>query len=127
MFNKLRQESVIAYQSGIGMWAFVLHRITGISLIIYLLMHICVISTSLQGSKSFDMLLAKLTTPTFIVADLALLAAVLFHGFNGIRIVLFDLGIGIRHQKLIFWIIILIAAIGWFYSFNITLPYIIGK
>lgn len=118
---------MIAYQSGVGMWAFVLHRITGLSLIFYLLMHIIVISTSLKGPQAFDQLLAKLTSPPFIVADLALLAAVLFHGLNGVRIVLFDSGVGIRVQKQLFWTLIVLAAAIWGVTFYLTLPFILGK
>ncbi|MBI5399027.1 succinate dehydrogenase, cytochrome b556 subunit [Candidatus Saganbacteria bacterium] len=124
MFDNLKKESVIAYQSGIGMWAFVLHRITGLSLIFYLLLHIVVISTSLKGPQPFNNLLAVLTAPPFVVADLALLAAILFHGLNGARIVIFDTGIGIRQQKLIFWLLLLPAVIIWIMTLYFTLPHI---
>lgn len=127
MFKNLKDETILAYRSGVGMWAFVLHRITGLALIFYLLMHIMVISTSLQGAPSFNRLLAVLTSPPFLIADLGLLAAILFHSFNGVRIVLFDLGVGIRQQKAIFWLMMLVAAIGWFYTLNMTLPYIVRK
>lgn len=125
--GKIKDETILAYRSGVGMWAFVLHRITGVALIFYLLMHIMVISTSLLGAQSFNRLLAVLTSPPFLVADLGLLAAILFHSFNGVRIVLFDLGIGIRQQKVIFWFMMLIAAFGWFWTLNMTWPYIVGK
>lgn len=120
----IKDEAILVYRSGVGMWAFVLHRLTGLSLMFYLLMHIVVISTSLHGPNAFNRLLAVLTSPPFMVADLALLAAILFHGFNGLRIIFFDLGIGIRQQKFIFWLVMLIAAIGWFWTLSMTWPYI---
>ena len=109
------------------MWAFLLHRITGLALVFYLLLHITVISTSLKGPASFDMLLKKLTSPLFIVLDLGLLAAVLFHALNGARILLFDLGIGIRRQKFLLWSIVIIAAVIWSVTLYITLPFILAK
>ncbi len=118
---------LIAYQSGVGMWAFLLHRLTGLSLIFYLLMHIVVISTSLKGPQAFDHLLGTLTSPPFIVADLALLAAILFHGLNGVRIILFDTGVGIRVQKPLFWLLMTPAAAIWAVTFYFTLPFILGK
>lgn len=127
MFHRLKKESIIAYQSGVGMWAFLLHRITGLSLIFYLLLHIVVISTSIQGPKAFNQLLAVLTSRPFIIADLGLLAAVLFHGLNGVRIILFDTGVGIRAQKSIFWLLMVIAALIWGVTFWLTLPHIVGK
>ena len=41
-----------------------------------------------------------------------------YHGFNGIRILLFDLGVGIgvKSQKVLFWIFMIIAAILWVWS-----------
>ena len=108
------------------MWAFVLHRITGLALIFYLLMHIFVISRALNGAKTFDKLLAILTSKPFIFADLALLAAILFHGLNGVRIVLFDTGVGIRQQKLIFWLMMVPAAVIWFVTLYLTLPHLLG-
>lgn len=123
----LKTETKLAYQSGVGMWAFVLHRLTGLALIFYLLMHIMVISTSLHGAKAFNNLLAVLTSPPFIVADLGLLAAILFHGLNGFRILLFDLGIGIRIQKFLLWLIVAVAAVIWGATLYFTLPYIFIK
>jgi len=44
-----------------GMWAYALHRITGLFLVVYLLMHITVISFGMMGGKSaFDSLLGIL-------------------------------------------------------------------
>jgi succinate dehydrogenase/fumarate reductase cytochrome b subunit len=37
--------------------------------------------------------------------------AVIYHAMNGFRVVLFDMGIGIRKQKLVFWIMMAIAAV----------------
>lgn len=124
-FKRLTEESMLAARSGLGMWAFVLHRVTGLALIFYLLLHIIVISTSLRGPAAFNQLLAVLTTPLFVIADLALLAAILFHGFNGVRILLFDLGIGVRFQKVIFWILMVPAIIIWGATFLLTLPHIL--
>jgi succinate dehydrogenase / fumarate reductase cytochrome b subunit len=36
---------------------------------------------------------------------------VIYHAMNGFRVVLFDMGIGIRRQKLVFWIMMAIAAV----------------
>lgn len=96
------------------------------SLIFYLLLHSIVISTSLRGPQAFNRLLAVLTSPPFIVADLALLAAILFHGFNGVRLLLFDTGVGIRQQKLIFWLMMAPAAAIWFVTLYLTLPHLLA-
>jgi succinate dehydrogenase / fumarate reductase cytochrome b subunit len=43
--------------------------------------------------------------------DFLLVIVVIYHAMNGFRVVLFDLGIGIRRQKLVFWITMAVAAI----------------
>ena len=40
-----------------------------------------------------------------------LVAAVLYHALNGVRIVLMDLGIGIRQHKTVFWVCMAVAAV----------------
>ncbi|MCP4576189.1 MAG: succinate dehydrogenase, cytochrome b556 subunit [Deltaproteobacteria bacterium] len=103
-----------------GMWAWMLHRITGLGLVFYILLHTILMSVSLlSGKESFNATLSLLMGhPVFELLDTLLLGAVLYHGFNGIRILLFDVGIGISNnsQKRLFWIFMGMAAILWFWS-----------
>jgi succinate dehydrogenase / fumarate reductase cytochrome b subunit len=46
-----------------------------------------------------------------VFLDLMLVAAVLYHALNGVRIILMDLGVGIRQHKAVFWVCMLVAAI----------------
>jgi succinate dehydrogenase / fumarate reductase cytochrome b subunit len=100
-----------------GMWAWLLHRVTGLGLVFYVLLHTFLMSLSLlMGQKAFDAALSVLMgNPIFEMLDILLVAAVLFHGFNGIRILLFDMGIGITVtcQRVVFWIFMAIAATLW--------------
>ncbi|MBI4200509.1 MAG: succinate dehydrogenase, cytochrome b556 subunit [Chloroflexi bacterium] len=90
-------------RSGAGWWAWLFQRLTGVALVGYLFLHIGVISTALAGEGTFDAVLRVLQRPVFVVLDLALLATVLYHTLNGIRVVLLDLGLGIRQQGGLFW------------------------
>ena len=104
----------------IGMWAWILHRLTGLGLVLYIFIHIVLMSTSLlRGQQAFDdMLTLLMRHPVFEILDTLLLGAVLYHSFNGIRILLFDLGVGIGvgRQKVLFWVFMAIAAILWVFS-----------
>lgn len=92
---------------GAGMWAWLFHRVSGVVLALYLIAHIWVISTAAAaGADDFDAMFETLESPLFIVLDLALLAAVVYHAFNGIRVILFDLGVAIRQQKALWWVVI---------------------
>ena len=104
----------------IGMWAWLLHRLTGIGLVSYIFLHIALMSSSLlRGQEAFNTMLSVLMGhPLFELLDTLLLGAVLYHSFNGIRILLFDLGIGIdiSTQKITFWVFMAVAAIVWVWS-----------
>ena len=109
-----------------GFWAWLLHRIAGLAIIFYLLLHIAVISTVLWGTGSFDAVMAALKKPWFAAGELLLIAAVLYHGLNGLRIILFDLGLGLRHQKAMFWGAVVLAAVGFGGAAAVFWPLIFG-
>jgi succinate dehydrogenase / fumarate reductase, cytochrome b subunit len=92
------------YQGGVGMLAWLLHRISGLALSFYLLVHIWDLHAAQRGAAAFDEAMATFRTPFWKVMDLLLLLAVLYHTLNGIRLLLFDSGVGIRHQRTFFWL-----------------------
>jgi len=90
---------------GLGMWAWILFRIAGLVLVFYLFAHIGVISTGRAiGPSTINDLFSTFDFWLFVLLDLLLVWAVVFHGMNGIRIVLMDMGIGIHRHKLVFWL-----------------------
>jgi succinate dehydrogenase / fumarate reductase cytochrome b subunit len=96
-----------------GMWAWVGHRLTGIALVAYVFLHLSFISTASMGDgeASFDSLMATTSQPLFVFMDFLLVIVVIYHAMNGLRVVLFDLGLGIRRQKIVFWITMAVAAV----------------
>lgn len=77
---------------GLGVWAWFLQRVSGVVLVFYIGLHIFVIHFSTAGGRiRFDEVMARLESPFFISLDLGLLAVVLYHGLNGLRIVLLGL------------------------------------
>lgn len=111
---------------GLGMWAFWLHRLTGLAIAGYLLIHILVISTVVGGANSFNEAMKFLKAPIFILLEMGLIAIILIHGLNGIRLILFDLGYGVKNQKQIFIVLMLLAIIPLVIAFVIALPHIVG-
>lgn len=96
-----------------GMWAWVGHRLTGLALVAYVFLHLSFISTAsmAEGGADFDALMEMTSQPLFVAMDFLLVIVVIYHAMNGMRVVLFDLGIGIRRQKLVFWITMAISAV----------------
>ncbi|MDH3365321.1 MAG: succinate dehydrogenase, cytochrome b556 subunit [Thermoplasmata archaeon] len=94
-----------------GMWAWVGHRLTGLALVAYVFLHLSFLSTASVGSGDFDSLMEVTSQPLFVAMDFLLVIVVIYHAMNGARVIMFDLGFGIRHQKLVFWICMAVAAV----------------
>jgi succinate dehydrogenase / fumarate reductase cytochrome b subunit len=94
-----------------GMWAWVGHRLTGLALVAYVFLHLSFLSTASLGSGDFDSLMEVTSQPLFVAMDFLLVIVVIYHAMNGARVIMFDLGLGIRHQKLVFWICMAVAAV----------------
>jgi succinate dehydrogenase / fumarate reductase cytochrome b subunit len=86
-----------------GTAAWILQRLSGLFLTLYLLVHIIVIGTAVRGEDAFDKLLANFEKAPFLVLDAGLVGVVVFHALNGLRLILFDFTVGLRFQKALFW------------------------
>ena len=82
-----------------GSWAYILNRITAIGLVVYLFMHLIILSKLVQGQAAYDAFVKLAHAPVVQVGELLVIAAGVYHGLNGIRISLNSFGIGVRHQK----------------------------
>jgi len=87
------------YRKHTGSWAWILHRITGLGLTLYILVHIIALTGLLKGETAFNEEMALFRSSIFLFFEWILGALVMFHALNGIRIVLVDLGNGARYHK----------------------------
>jgi succinate dehydrogenase / fumarate reductase cytochrome b subunit len=99
-----------------GMWAFVLNRITGIGLVVYLVLHLVVLSLLAAGEESWDAFVRLARSPIILIVDVVLIAGLLIHGLNGIRVGLVGLGFGVRNQKTAFVALMIVALIVLIYA-----------
>ncbi|KQQ29117.1 succinate dehydrogenase [Frondihabitans sp. Leaf304] len=89
------------------MWSWVLHRITGVSIYFFLLVHILDTALVRVSPAAYNAVIGTYKTPIMGLGETALVAAIGFHALNGLRIILIDFwGNGTKHQKLMFWIVI---------------------
>lgn len=88
----------------VGLWAFMLHRLSGIGLVFYLYLHLAVLNQLRAGPQQGDSFVALARSPLFLALDVILLAGVLIHGLNGLRLTLLGFGHGLRWQRVLFWI-----------------------
>ncbi|WP_407663170.1 succinate dehydrogenase, cytochrome b556 subunit [Mycolicibacter hiberniae] len=78
------------YKGDPGMWAFALHRITGATIFFFLFVHVLDTALVRVSPQAYSEVIATYKTPLVGLMELGLVAAVLFHGLNGIRLILID-------------------------------------
>ncbi len=74
-----------------GAWAWALHRISGVAVLLFLALHIVDIALTRVSAETFNALLFVYRAWPFRVLEVALVAAVVYHAVNGVRIILIDL------------------------------------
>ncbi len=79
---------------GIERYAYALHRVTGVGILLYLLMHIVVTSLRALGIYLWDGE-GPLHKPIFRLGEFLVFAAFAYHGLNGMRLVLVELGFAV--------------------------------
>lgn len=94
-----------------GFISFILRRFTGVALVLYLFTHMWVIGSVNQGAEAFNSRLNLVQSPFFKVAEIALLAAVVYHGFDGIRLIIVHYFNVTEYRKSLFYAAFAIAAI----------------
>jgi succinate dehydrogenase / fumarate reductase cytochrome b subunit len=95
----------------VGNVSWLLHRVTGVALAIYLIPHFFTINQSSKGPEAFDAALAVFSAPVFKVAEFLLILVVAFHAFNGMRIIVIDFFTLSHRQKMLFWFVMVACVI----------------
>lgn len=87
----------------LSMWGFVLNRVAGLGLVLYLILHLAVLSLLIGGPDGYNAFVALARHPVFLLLDIVLIAGIIGHGLNGLRVALIGSGILVRwqHQMLI--------------------------
>ncbi len=101
------------YRIHTGTFAWILHRLSGLGLIFYLLLHIWVISHLSGGEKSFDGIMHAFGSPLFKFMEVGLVGVILYHLFNGLRITLIDMGVFIEKQKQLYIVAVAVWLASW--------------
>ena len=94
------------YRGREGMWSWVLHRITGVAIFFFLLVHILDTALVRVSPEAYNAVIGTYQTPIMGLGEVALVGAIVFHAFNGLRIILVDFWAwATRHQKVMFYVV----------------------
>jgi succinate dehydrogenase / fumarate reductase cytochrome b subunit len=83
---------VIGGRWGFERYLYTLHRVTGLGLLAYFVMHIFVTSTRVLGPDSWNQAMDAVSGPIFTVGEYLVFAAFAFHAVNGVRLALIEHG-----------------------------------
>lgn len=75
------------------------HRLSGLGLVAYMVLHIIETANRMRGEEAWAALMALFASPLFKVIEYLLFAAAVFHGMNGIRLLLTELGFFLGKPK----------------------------
>jgi len=100
------------YRGREGMWSWVGHRITGMLIFIFLLVHVLDTALVRVSPEAYNAVIGTYKNPVVGLGEAGLVGAVLFHAFNGIRIMLVDFwSKGPRYQRQMFWGVLVVVAV----------------
>lgn len=110
--KKKEQRGGTLYRGGEGMWSWVLHRITGVSLYFFLLVHVLDTALIRVSPEAYDAVIGTYKNPIMGIGEVGLVGAVVFHALNGLRVILVDYwSKGAKYQRQMFWIVVVLWVI----------------
>jgi succinate dehydrogenase / fumarate reductase, cytochrome b subunit len=98
------------YKGQAGMWSWLFHRVSGLAILLFLLIHIVDISMLSFGPTVYNNSILLFDQWEVRLLSLSLIAAILYHAFNGIRIMLIDFWAkAVKYQKVLFAIVLVVT------------------
>lgn len=86
------------------MWSWVLHRITGVAIFFFLLVHVLDTALIRVSPEAYNAVLGTYQNPVMGIGEVVLVGGIAFHAFNGLRIILVDFwSKGARYHRQLFW------------------------
>ena len=88
------------YRGRSGQWAFVAHRVSGLGVLLFLLLHIVDVSMVIASPRAYHEIHELYGNVFLRLFEVGLLFALLFHALNGLRIAVVDFfPWGAPHQR----------------------------
>ena len=105
----MKAESISTHKG--GMWSWLFQRITAVLLIVMLAIHLIFTHILSIGDINYDSIGERLAHAGFVAVDIILLASVIFHALNGLRMVLMDYWLTSRKRAMVVTIVLWVVGI----------------
>jgi len=87
---KRRSDVGTLYKGSPGQWSWLAHRITGVAVTLFLFAHVVDTAVVGWGPDAYDRVVGVYHNWAVKLLELGLVAAVLYHAINGVKIMVFD-------------------------------------
>ena len=93
------------YRGREGMWSWVAHRVTGVLIFFFLLVHVLDTALVRVSPEAYNQIIGTYRNWVMGLGEAGLVAAVVFHAFNGVRIILVDFWAkGPKYQRVMLYV-----------------------
>lgn len=100
------------YRGREGMWSWVGHRITGVVIFFFLLVHVLDTSLVRVSPEAYTTVIGAYKNPVMGLGEFGLVAAIVFHAFNGLRVIAIDFWKnGPKYQRQMLWTVLIVWVI----------------
>ena len=101
---KRRSDFGTLYKGREGQWSWVAHRVTGVAIILFLFAHVVDTAVVGWGPDAYNRVLSVYHNWAVRILELGLVAAVLYHALNGLKIMIIDFWPGAtgHHKPLLY-------------------------
>jgi len=94
------------------MWSWVAHRVTGVLIFFFLFAHVMDTALVRVSPEAYNEVIGTYKNPVVGLGEAGLVAAVIFHALNGVRIILVDFwSDGPRYQRQMLWAVVGLFAV----------------
>jgi succinate dehydrogenase / fumarate reductase, cytochrome b subunit len=111
------------YKGHEGQWTWIAHRVTGVAIILFLFAHVVDTAVIGWGPEAYNRVLSVYQNWGVRLLELGLVAAVMFHALNGVRIMIIDFWpSATRYNRQLLY-----GTVGLFVASMIPITWIMGK
>lgn len=102
-------KKISIYKGDPGMWSWVAHRVSGVAIFFFLFVHVLDTALVTVSPETYNAVIDTYKTPIVGLMEVGLVALVLFHALNGLRIVAVDFwSKGAKYQRQMLWAVLAI-------------------
>ena len=95
------------YRGHEGMWSWVAHRVSGVLIFLFLFAHVLDTALVRVSPDAYNHVIGVYKNPVVGLGEAGLVAAVIFHALNGLRVIAVDFwSKGPKYQRQMFWAVV---------------------